>query len=596
MKNFLYQGKSWIHTIQTCCIISFRASTLYTILEIICKSIVPLLTVFNTFVLKLLVDYVTSNSSNSLPLIILILLMSFILVLSKAVSTIEIYCNHLLNSKIGRLLSEDIIADSCDADLELFDNSDQYNSFTRANQDIYVFPGVLNNVLLFGASVISVVAVSFSLLPKVIFALPVVLITEFPVALVQYKYIKETYHLDDKQVETTRRKNYIFLLSTLREFAMDVRLYNLKSYLLYNHCKYWKKQYDAQKKLHKSNLIHSISVTLVPAIGIGVCIFFLTEKAKSGLFSVSDFVLYSGLITQLSTAINQVATCGASIYDSRLRVSSLERFRAIPRRIKNTGCLVLSSVHDIKFSHVSFVYPGTDKKVLDDVSFQIANKEQIFLVGLNGSGKSTLIKLLLRFYDPTNGNITINDHSINEYSIESLRSAFGVYFQESPNYHFSIKENIHLSMLNKPFDYSLAQKLIEILHANSFIRSAPKGLDTTIGRSYDSFGIELSGGEQQKIALARTFYRNASAYLLDEPSSALDPEAESLLMDEIKKLSHNKMVIFVSHRLINISSDSRVLVLEGGKLIEDGTKKQLLDQQGRFADLYTCQVNKYVTS
>jgi ABC-type multidrug transport system fused ATPase/permease subunit len=281
------------------------------------------------------------------------------------------------------------------------------------------------------------------------------------------------------------------------------------------------------------------------------------------------------------------------IYDNRLMIENFRSLDSFENQVLDEGEAGLGMVESVEFEHVSFKYPLTAQTVLEDVSFKIVKGKKTAFVGLNGSGKSTMIKLLLRMYDPDKGTIRINGMDIKEYALASLRSQFSCYFQDMPNYCFSLRENFTVSDEGLPGGDA---KIIEALKdscGSDILDKANGSLDTDLFRVFDPNGIELSGGQHQKLALARAIFRRHSALVLDEPSSNLDPMAEHGIFNSLRKLTEGKLTIFTSHRLSNISLADRVIVMEGGRVIEDGTQEELLRNGQRYAELFNYQRDKY---
>ena len=244
------------------------------------------------------------------------------------------------------------------------------------------------------------------------------------------------------------------------------------------------------------------------------------------------------------------------------------------------------------FNNVSFKYPNTEKYILDQISFKIAGNEKIAIVGVNGAGKSTIIKLLLRFYEPDNGEIRINGEKIQNYRVDSLRARFSIIFQDFITYSLSIKENVIISDLKKENDEDEVWSALRYSGVLTYFKDKKITLETNVGKEYDDNGIELSGGNRQKLAIARAIFRKADFLIMDEPNSALDITAEKDLFDKIKILYKDKGIIMISHRLGNLDFVDKIYVVEKGKIIEEGSQSSLIKKRGKFYKLLSIQKNK----
>jgi ABC-type multidrug transport system fused ATPase/permease subunit len=281
------------------------------------------------------------------------------------------------------------------------------------------------------------------------------------------------------------------------------------------------------------------------------------------------------------------------IYDNKLKIENIRKLDSFRNNVEDNGKERIGSVDSIEFDNVSFTYPGAASPALDGVSFSLRKAENLALVGLNGSGKTTLIKLLLRMYDPDSGAVRINGKDIKEYRLDELRSNFSVHFQEMRNYSATLLENLSIADGGNAVDEAAAKTALDAAYCGDIMAKAHKGLATPLTRRFDAGGIELSGGQQQKVALARALYRRHTALVLDEPSSSLDPMAEHEIFKALRSITEGKMTIFTSHRLSNVSLADRVIVLERGRVVEDGTQEQRLKSGQRYAELFRYQQEKY---
>jgi ABC-type multidrug transport system fused ATPase/permease subunit len=252
--------------------------------------------------------------------------------------------------------------------------------------------------------------------------------------------------------------------------------------------------------------------------------------------------------------------------------------------------------HVIQFENVSFRYPGTERDVLKNINLTINAGDTVVLVGLNGAGKTTLIKLLTRLYDPTEGRILLDGKDIREYDVDEYYKIFGVIFQDFGKYAFKVNENISFGQIDKGFDSEGIYEAAVKSDADSFIQKLPDKYETPLMRIFEENGIELSIGMWQKLAIARAFYSDSDILILDEPTASLDPMAEKAVYEQFDELRKGKTSIFVSHRLSSTTLATKIVVLENGEIIEEGSHRELMEQKGRYYELFTTQASRYVES
>jgi ATP-binding cassette subfamily B protein len=294
---------------------------------------------------------------------------------------------------------------------------------------------------------------------------------------------------------------------------------------------------------------------------------------------------------------NAIGACSAmaSLLDGSMRLKRFQGFLDWEPTLAATGQRRLppGRIPALEFQGVDFTYPGSSRPSLQQVSFRIDPGEKLALVGLNGAGKSTLLKLMMRLYDPQGGRIMIDGVDAREYRIEDVRALFGVFFQDFCRYAFTLRDNVALSAWDAADGERRLARALGRSGAASLAERLPKGVETFMSRTFDDSGSDLSGGEWQKVAIARAFYRDAGMLILDEPASSLDPEAEHALFRMFAELSHGKSAVLVSHRLANVTMCDRIVVLEGGRVVETGTHDQLMATGGRYARLFELQARSY---
>jgi ABC-type multidrug transport system fused ATPase/permease subunit len=265
---------------------------------------------------------------------------------------------------------------------------------------------------------------------------------------------------------------------------------------------------------------------------------------------------------------------------------------SVPDEASNGGTKILNEVNSIRFENVTFSYPKTDKKVLDNISFEINKGESVSIVGLNGAGKSTVVKLLCRLYHPDSGKIYINNTDIFEYEYTSYLACVAAVFQDYKLFNFSIQENISCKPIWE--DDERVDRILDEVELTDKIKSLPKGARTLFGKEYDTEGVEFSGGQSQKIAIARALYKDASLVILDEPTSALDPISEAEIYENFNNLIGEKTAIYISHRMSSSVFCDRILVLNNGIIEAYDTHKKLMENtEGLYYKLFNSQAENY---
>lgn len=284
---------------------------------------------------------------------------------------------------------------------------------------------------------------------------------------------------------------------------------------------------------------------------------------------------------------------------SAVRVKYLEKYEEFlnyPRAISSPktplSIPIKPNPPTIEFKNVTFRYPNTERNILQNFNMRISSGEKVALVGENGAGKTTIIKLILRFYDVTEGEILINGVNIKEIHLDEWYKTLGALFQDFVKYQFSLKENVYYGDLANNENIELLRKALEKSGADSYVENLPAGVNQTLGKMFEG-GIDLSGGQWQKLALARAFFRDAPILILDEPTSAIDAKAEYEIFERVQKLQKDKTVIIISHRFSTVRNADRVLVLDEGKIIEEGNHKKLLAKKGMYAELFNIQAQGY---
>ena len=593
-------------TIVWCLSLSWKSSKLYTIIRIAADIVTPLLTIVAAFVGKHLLDLLSGAWLVEDAYATLLLLFAGLMAIAftrMASRRATQYSQSMQTEMINGQIALDMMHRALSADLEYFDNPEYYDRLQSATQDSMAVSYILWNVLsCISASVSFIGAFAVLYTASPLYGL-LMMAAAIPASIASAKYTKLLYMLSLEQINENRQMSNCQYMATNRAFAQDMRLFNAGEGLKERYRRIWTALFTKRKGMTRKRSILAGLLECLPEIVVVFIGIDIAFGVLGGANTVGDYALFTGLAGQLWGSISMFSSASLQIYDNKLKIENIKKLDTFQNRVVDNGTKPLSQVDSIAFEGVSFTYPGAASKALSDVSFTLNKDEKVVLVGLNGSGKSTLIKLLLRMYEPDAGVIRINGNDVREYKLAELRANFSVYFQEMHNFNLTLGENFTLTEgdcrswpaveADHPSQETRAIAALMAAYAEDIWGKASKGFDTGITRLFDTEGIELSGGQHQKLALARALYRRHTALILDEPSSNLDPRAEHEIFKSLEELTNGKMTIFTSHRLSNVSLADRILVMEKGRLVEDGTQEELIKNKHRYAELFQYQKAKY---
>lgn len=388
--------------------------------------------------------------------------------------------------------------------------------------------------------------------------------------------------------------DYLVNLIVSEQFAQDIRLFQLKEYLIN------KFQGDVIKKCMalfqrraKVSGRGNGAVAFALQILAGITYVYISIKAIAGSVSAGEVLMYAGAIITMMNSIREMMGAHIEIDYANEYLKSYEEFIHLPN-MHYVGTLPIEkrddNQYELEFDHVSFCYPGTETYILKDVSLKFKVGETMALVGMNGAGKTTLIKLLLRFYEPSEGKITLNGIEIGKYDYEEYIKIFAVVFQDFRLYHFPLDENIAGS---EKVDKKRVWKVIRQVGLEERVKKMKDGIHTLLYHETGD-GEALSGGEAQKVAIARALYKDAPFVILDEPTAALDPVAESEIYENFNELINGKTAIYISHRMSSCKFCDTIVVLEEGTVAESGNHQTLMEKKGKYFALYEAQAQYYV--
>ena len=399
-----------------------------------------------------------------------------------------------------------------------------------------------------------------------------------------------------RQTPAKRQMDYLRQVAGSREGAKELKLFNLSPFLSNRFAELSKGIYDENVALSRKKLIAGGLLGVIATLGYYGAYAFVIWRAVTGNYSnIGEFYYLTNAIIQASSNLQQVFSTASGIADQALFLTDLLAFFEMKPTVTSNpdGALIPRPIQrGFEFRNVSFAYPGTTRRVLSNFNFTLRPGERIALIGENGQGKTTVVKLITRLYDPTEGQILLDGIDLRDYKLEDLHHEIGVIFQDFMRYEMTARENISVGRVESEHSQAELEDAAHKSLAESVIAKLPGGYDQMLGRRFET-GVELSGGEWQRVALARAYLRDAQLLVLDEPTAALDARSELEVFERFAELTMGKMALLISHRFSTVRMADRIVVLEGGKLVEEGTHPQLMALGGRYASMFEMQAASY---
>ena len=481
-------------------------------------------------------------------------------------------------------------------DLGNFDNSNWHDRLARAKRDVNWRPGDLTwSVLGLSGNIVTIILMA-SLLASLHYVLVILALGAAALSLLlESRVTSRLYEFFYKETPEERERGYLGDLLVQPRTTKEIRAYVLADYLLGRHRKVSEDLYKKREYMYRSGTRISLLTGLVTGTTLALAYLFVAVKGVAGTIDPGGVVLVIGAFTSVSTTLGQISSTFVAVdqhttflddYFSFLAIDPLVSVPSKPQPVPK------DLVDGIEFKDLTFSYQGAKEPAVANLNLHIRKGELIALVGENGAGKSTLVKLLLRFYDANEGAVLVGGVNVKDIKPEVLRDRIGVLFQDYATYELSVRENVVMGRPDVISDDERVLKALRDSRSEWLVNKMAKGLDSKVGRLFEG-GHDLSGGEWQRLALARIMYRDADIWILDEPTSSLDPEAEAGIFAELKENLKGRIGIVISHRFSTVRIADRIAVIADGKVTELGSHEELLTAKGRYAQLFELQAAGY---
>ncbi|WP_174567065.1 ABC transporter ATP-binding protein [Rhodanobacter sp. B04] len=504
-------------------------------------------------------------------------------------------CQSLLRALLGQRVNVMILEKALTLELAHFEDSEFYDKLTRARREASTRPlSLVNRTFGLGQNAISLISYGSLLFHFSPWAVAVLLLAGLPSFLSETKFSGDAFRLFRWRSPETRMQLYLETVLAREDHAKEVKLYELGPLLLDRYRDIFDKLYGEDRDLTVRRESWGFGLGLLGTITLYGAYAWIAMTTVIGRITLGQMTMYLSLFRQGQSAVSAMLSAIGGMYEDNLYLSTLYEYLETPVP-PSQGTVQRGAKPDdgIRFEQVSFTYPGAGEPALHDINLHIRPGESLALVGQNGSGKTTLIKLLTRLYSPDSGRILLDGTDLRDWDKSTLLQRIGVIFQDFARYQMRVGENVGAGDVGHFEDEARWREASDKGMASEFIDDLPSGFNTQLGKWFRE-GRELSGGQWQKIALARAFMRSrADILVLDEPTAAMDAQAEASIFAHFRELAGNRIAILISHRFSTVRMADQIIVIQDGRIIEHGDHEQLMAQDGHYAHLFSLQAQGY---
>jgi ATP-binding cassette subfamily B protein len=516
-------------------------------------------------------------------------------ILASTVGRVGDYLDSLLAENYMRHVSIQVMKHAAELDLLAYEDPVFYDRLERARVQATDRLGMIQSIGRLIQQVVTTIAFSVSIVIFSPWLLLLLVAGVVPAFLGESHFAFLGYAKNFRQTPVRRQLDYLRVLGGSKEAAKELKLFGLKDFLTARFTELSNQIYVEDVSLARRKLIAGALLSVIGTMGYYGSYVYVIWRTVVGAMTIGSLTFLSAAIMQASSNIQQIFSTVSSIADQALFLTDLVAFLEMQPTIRSKPSALpvpRPIVHGFEFRNVSFRYPGGSRNVLDRFNFHLHPGERVALIGENGQGKTTIVKLLTRLYDPVEGQILLDGIDLREYDLENLYREIGVIFQDFMRYEMTARENIAIGRIEEINNLELIQASAHKSMADEVIGRLGLGFDQMLGRRFEG-GVDLSGGEWQKVALARAYLRDAQVLILDEPTAALDARSEFEVFQRFAELTTGKMALFISHRFSTVRMADRIVVLEDGHIAEEGKHEDLTQIGGRYAEMFEMQAASY---